>query len=89
MACTAKLSRRFDDHFGDELTNEFVDLINGMDTVQVRVTAVCPATEQSTAFDENLADRVRRALAGRRGVVEKRMFGGLAFMPHGDMRLRS
>src|SRR6185312_799916 len=26
------LSRRFYDHFGDELTNEFVDLINGMDT---------------------------------------------------------
>ncbi len=32
MAFTAKLSRRFYDHFGDELTNEFVDLINGMDT---------------------------------------------------------
>jgi hypothetical protein len=32
MPFTAKLSRRFYDHFGDELTNEFVDLINGMDT---------------------------------------------------------
>ena len=31
MPLTAKLSRRFYDHFGDELTNEFVDLINGMD----------------------------------------------------------
>ena len=31
MPHTAKLSRRFYDHFGDELTNEFVDLINGMD----------------------------------------------------------
>jgi hypothetical protein len=31
MPFTAKLSRRFYDHFGDELTNEFVDLINGMD----------------------------------------------------------
>ncbi|MFI5231404.1 MAG: hypothetical protein ACHQSE_02710 [Gemmatimonadales bacterium] len=31
MPITAKLSRRFYDHFGDELTNEFVDLINGMD----------------------------------------------------------
>lgn len=32
MPFTAKLSRRFYDHFGDELTNEFVDLINSMDT---------------------------------------------------------
>ena len=32
MPFTAKLSRRFYDHFGDELTNEFVDLINGMDS---------------------------------------------------------
>ena len=32
MPVTAKLSRRFYDHFGDELTNEFVDLLNGMDT---------------------------------------------------------
>jgi hypothetical protein len=31
MPLTARLSRRFYDHFGDELTNEFVDLINGMD----------------------------------------------------------
>lgn len=31
MPFTAKLSRRFYDHFGDELINEFVDLINGMD----------------------------------------------------------
>jgi|SRR5471032_2746826 hypothetical protein len=31
MPFTAKLSRRFYDHFGDELTNEFVDIINGMD----------------------------------------------------------
>ena len=32
MPFAAKLSRRFYDQFGDELTNEFVDLINGMDT---------------------------------------------------------
>ena len=32
MPFTAKLSRRFYEHFGDELTNEFVDLINSMDT---------------------------------------------------------
>jgi TfoX/Sxy family transcriptional regulator of competence genes len=32
------------------------------------------------AYDEVLADRVRRALASRTGVTEKRMFGGLAFL---------
>lgn len=37
------------------------------------------------AFDEKLADRVRRALFGQRGMVEKRMFGGLAFMLRGNM----
>lgn len=35
--------------------------------------------------DETLAIRVRRALAGRRDVEEKRMFGGLAFMVRGHM----
>lgn len=37
------------------------------------------------AFDEALAERVRRALAEQRRVVEKRMFGGLAFMVDGNM----
>lgn len=37
------------------------------------------------AFDEKLAERVRRVLVGQRGLVEKRMFGGLAFMVHGNM----
>ena len=32
------------------------------------------------AYDENLADRVRGALGKRRDVVEKKMFGGVAFM---------
>jgi TfoX/Sxy family transcriptional regulator of competence genes len=32
------------------------------------------------AFDQALATRVRRTLAGRKDVVEKRMFGGLTFM---------
>jgi hypothetical protein len=32
------------------------------------------------AFDEALAARVRKTLAGRKDVVEKRMFGGLTFM---------
>ncbi len=37
------------------------------------------------AYDENLATRVRRALARRRGVSEKKMFGGLCFLVNGAM----
>jgi hypothetical protein len=37
------------------------------------------------AFDEVLAERVQEALKGTRGVTERRMFGGLAFMLHGHM----
>ncbi len=36
------------------------------------------------AYDEELADRLRTQLRGR-DVVEKRMFGGLAFLVHGHM----
>jgi hypothetical protein len=32
-----------------------------------------------------LADRVRRLLAGKRGVSEKRMFGGVCFLLRGNM----
>jgi TfoX/Sxy family transcriptional regulator of competence genes len=37
------------------------------------------------AFDEKLAERMRRQLAGHDGLVEKRMFGGVAFLLHGNM----
>ncbi len=37
------------------------------------------------ACDENLAGRIRDALARQRGVVEKRMFGGVGFLLHGNM----
>ena len=37
------------------------------------------------AFDEGLAERIRALLAERPDVVEKRMFGGLAFMVAGHM----
>lgn len=37
------------------------------------------------AYDEKLAQRVRRALSGQEGIIEKKMFGGLAFMLHGNM----
>ena len=37
------------------------------------------------AFDEKLADRVRRQVGKRDGLSEKKMFGGLAFLLHGNM----
>ena len=37
------------------------------------------------AYDENLADRVRALLKGKRSVTEKKMFGGLCFMVNGNM----
>jgi TfoX/Sxy family transcriptional regulator of competence genes len=37
------------------------------------------------AYDEDLADRVRELVAAERGVTEKRMFGGLAFLINGNM----
>ena len=37
------------------------------------------------AYDETMAGRVREVLKGRRGVAERKMFGGLAFMVNGHM----
>ena len=37
------------------------------------------------AYDEALADRVRDAFDNRPYVVEKKMFGGLGWMVHGNM----
>ena len=37
------------------------------------------------AYDADLADRVRELIASERGVEEKRMFGGLAFLIDGNM----
>jgi hypothetical protein len=39
------------------------------------------------AFDEGLAERVREVFAGKRGITEKKMFGGLCFLLHGNMVL--
>ena len=38
------------------------------------------------AYDTELADRIR-LLIGTGGVTEKRMFGGLAFLIHGNMAI--
>ena len=37
------------------------------------------------AFDETLAARIRAALARKRGVEEKKMFGGVGFLLNGNM----
>jgi TfoX/Sxy family transcriptional regulator of competence genes len=37
------------------------------------------------SFDADLADRIRELLGPQRGVEEKRMFGGLAFLINGNM----
>ena len=39
------------------------------------------------AYDEALAERVRKMIGGRGDLTEKKMFGGLAFMLHGHMAL--
>jgi TfoX/Sxy family transcriptional regulator of competence genes len=37
------------------------------------------------AYDSKLAERIRAIAAGRRGVTEKEMFGGIAFLLDGKM----
>ena len=37
------------------------------------------------AYDEQLAERVRRALTGRDDLTERKMFGGIGFMLRGNM----
>jgi TfoX/Sxy family transcriptional regulator of competence genes len=38
-----------------------------------------------TAFSEELAERIRQQLTWRKGVEEKRMFGGVGFLLNGNM----
>ena len=37
------------------------------------------------AYDEDLAERIREAVAAEDGLTEQRMFGGLAFLINGNM----
>jgi TfoX/Sxy family transcriptional regulator of competence genes len=37
------------------------------------------------AFDEALAERIRHLLARRKGVEEKKMFGGIGFLLNGNL----
>jgi hypothetical protein len=36
-------------------------------------------------FSESLAGRIRDALVGKKGIDEKKMFGGIGFLLHGNM----
>ena len=36
-------------------------------------------------YDDELANRIRQVVQGERGLTEKRMFGGLAFLINGNM----
>jgi len=36
-------------------------------------------------YSESLASRIRQTLAGRRGITEKKMFGGIGFLLNGNM----
>jgi hypothetical protein len=40
---------------------------------------------RTVAYDEDLADRIREIVGSERGVSEKKMFGGLAFLINGNM----
>ncbi len=40
---------------------------------------------KTNGYDRDLAERIRTTLAGRRGVTEKEMFGGIAFLLRGKM----
>src|ERR1044071_10123875 len=39
------------------------------------------------AFDEKLAERVRKEIKSQKGVSEKKMFGGLSFLINGNMSI--
>jgi hypothetical protein len=41
--------------------------------------------ENAMAFDAHLADRLRAVLGPLPGLVEKRMFGGVGYMLHGNL----
>ena len=37
------------------------------------------------AYSQSLAERIRQVLAQRRGVTEKKMFGGVGYLLHGNI----
>jgi TfoX/Sxy family transcriptional regulator of competence genes len=43
------------------------------------------AAEASVAFNQELAERVRKQVARKKGIEEKKMFGGVGFLVNGNM----
>ena len=43
--------------------------------------------DRHMAYDRDLADRIRRLVAGESDVTEQKMFGGLAFLVRGNMAI--
>lgn len=37
------------------------------------------------AFDEQLAERIRKNIGKKKGIAEKKLFGGIAFLMNGNM----
>ncbi len=55
--------------------------------VEARNLARAHATIGSVAYDEELAERIRDLVGEERGLVEKKMFGGIGMMLDGNMAL--
>src|SRR5438046_368572 len=59
-------------------------LVSGGDRLIVRL-ARDTLQRPDMAFDEALAQRIRKLLKGRKGLVEKKMFGGVGYLINGNM----
>jgi TfoX/Sxy family transcriptional regulator of competence genes len=54
---------------------------------RTRVASVVLGRLTGMAYDQQLADRIRRLIAGAPDLTEKKMFGGLAFLIAGNMAI--
>ena len=59
--------------------------VPGLGLAAAWTTPGARATLRGVAYDEDVAERLRDLLEGQKGVSEKRMFGGLAFLVNGYM----
>ena len=53
--------------------------------LRTSTTALQVGDDVAMAYDEDLANRLRELLADEDAITEKKMFGGLAFLLHGNM----
>ena len=54
---------------------------------EVRGRRPVVGTIGAMAYDQELAGRIRQLIGGAPGVTEQKMFGGLAFLIHGNMAI--